>query len=35
MLGKIDGVVDVVGMQRGNPEVTWNVDPVAARPRSG
>ena len=27
---KIDGVVDVVGMQRGNPEVTWNVDPVAA-----
>ena len=30
MLGKIDGVVDVVGMQRGNPEVTWTVDPVAA-----
>ena len=30
MLGKIDGVVDVVGMQRGNPEITWNVDPVAA-----
>jgi multidrug efflux pump subunit AcrB len=30
MLGKIDGVVDVVGMQRGNPEVTWDVDPVAA-----
>jgi CzcA family heavy metal efflux pump len=30
-LQKIDGVVDVVGMQRGNPEVTWNVDPVAAR----
>jgi len=30
MLGKIDGVVDVVGMQRGNPEVTWNVDAVAA-----
>ena len=24
MLEKIDGVVDVVGMQRGNPEVTWN-----------
>ena len=30
MLGKIDGVVDIVGMQRGNPEVTWAVDPVAA-----
>ena len=29
-LQKIDGVVDVVGMQRGNPEVTWAVDPVAA-----
>jgi len=30
MLEKIDGVVDVVGMQRGNPEVTWAIDPVAA-----
>ena len=30
MLGKIDGVVDIVGMQRGNPEVTWTVDPAAA-----
>ncbi len=30
MLEKVEGVVDVVGMQRGNPEVTWNVDPVAA-----
>src|SRR6185503_2364730 len=30
-LEKIDGVVDVVGMQRGNPEVTWAIDPVAAR----
>ena len=30
MLGKIDGVVDVVGMQRGNPEVTWTIDPVAS-----
>jgi len=29
-LESIDGVVDVVGMQRGNPEVTWAVDPVAA-----
>jgi CzcA family heavy metal efflux pump len=30
MLGKIDGVVDIVGMQRGNPEVTWTVDAAAA-----
>ncbi|MEP7116083.1 MAG: efflux RND transporter permease subunit [Acidobacteriota bacterium] len=30
MLEKTDGVVDVVGMQRGNPETTWTVDPVAA-----
>ena len=30
LLEKIDGVVDVVGMQRGNPETTWTVDPVAA-----
>lgn len=30
MLEKTDGIVDVVGMQRGNPEVTWTVDPVAA-----
>lgn len=30
MLEKVEGVVDVVGMQRGNPEVTWEVDPVAA-----
>jgi CzcA family heavy metal efflux pump len=30
LLGKIDGVVDIVGMQRGNPEVTWNVDAVAS-----
>lgn len=26
----IDGVVDVVGVQRGNPEVTWTIDPVSA-----
>jgi CzcA family heavy metal efflux pump len=31
MLGAVDGVVDVVGVQRGNPEVTWNVDPVATQ----
>jgi multidrug efflux pump subunit AcrB len=30
MLEKVNGVVDVVGMQRGNPEVTWTIDPVAA-----
>ncbi len=30
LLEKIDGVVDVVGMQRGNPEITWVIDPVAA-----
>ena len=30
MMDKIDGVVDVVGVQQGNPEVTWTVDPVAA-----
>lgn len=30
MLSKVAGVVDVVGMQRGNPEATWSVDPVAA-----
>jgi multidrug efflux pump subunit AcrB len=28
MLGKIDGVVDVVGMQKGNPEITWTINPV-------
>jgi multidrug efflux pump subunit AcrB len=30
-LEKIDGVVDIVGMQRGNPEVTWAIDPIASR----
>ena len=34
MLGKVDGVVDIVGIQRGNPEPTWTVDPAAAA-RSG
>jgi len=29
-LNGIEGVVDVVGPQRGNPEVTWTIDPVAA-----
>ena len=30
MMNEIDGVVDVVGVQQGNPEITWTVDPVAA-----
>ncbi len=30
MLDSIRGVVDVVGVQRGNPEMTWTVDPLAA-----
>jgi CzcA family heavy metal efflux pump len=30
MMNTVDGVVDVVGPQQGNPEVTWTVDPVAA-----
>jgi CzcA family heavy metal efflux pump len=30
MMNTVDGVVDVVGVQQGNPEVTWTVNPVAA-----
>jgi CzcA family heavy metal efflux pump len=30
MLGKVAGVVDVVGVQSGNPELTWQIDPTAA-----
>ena len=30
MLGKVEGVVDIVGVQNGNPEMTWQIDPVAA-----
>ena len=30
LLEQIDGVVDVVGLRRGNPEVTWTVDPLAS-----
>jgi len=30
MMNTIDGVVDVVGVQQGNPEVTWTINPVAA-----
>ena len=29
-LGGVSGVVDVVGMRRGNPELTWVVDAAAA-----
>ena len=32
MLEGIEGVVDVVGVQRGNPETTWDFDPRGARP---
>jgi CzcA family heavy metal efflux pump len=31
MMNEVQGVVDVVGVQRGNPEITWDVDPLAAR----
>jgi multidrug efflux pump subunit AcrB len=30
LLEGVSGVVDVVGVQRGNPETTWDIDPVAA-----
>src|SRR5262245_24890188 len=30
MMNKVQGVVDVVGVQKGNPEVTWTIDPLAA-----
>jgi multidrug efflux pump subunit AcrB len=30
MLEKIEGLVDVVGVQQGNPELTWQIDPTAA-----
>jgi CzcA family heavy metal efflux pump len=29
-LTSVSGVVDVVGVQRGNPEVEWRIDPTAA-----
>jgi CzcA family heavy metal efflux pump len=29
MLGGVKGVVDIVGVQRGNPETTWQLDPTA------
>lgn len=30
MLGKVTGLVDIVGVQRGNPEITWQIDPTVA-----
>jgi CzcA family heavy metal efflux pump len=30
VLGKVKGVVDLVGPEKGNPELTWQIDPVAA-----
>ena len=30
LLGKVEGLVDIVGVQGGNPEVTWQIDPTAA-----
>jgi CzcA family heavy metal efflux pump len=30
LLSQVHGVVDVVGVESGNPEVTWQIDPVAA-----
>jgi CzcA family heavy metal efflux pump len=29
ILGTVDGVVDLVGVERGNPETTWTLDPTA------
>jgi len=31
MMNRVQGVVDVVGPQRGNPEATWVVDPAASQ----
>ena len=30
MLGHIEGLVDIVGVQSGNPEQTWQIDPTSA-----
>ena len=30
LLEKTEGLVDIVGVQQGNPEVTWQIDPTAA-----
>src|SRR4029450_1693487 len=29
-IGKVEGLVDIVGVQKGNPEITWQIDPTAA-----
>jgi CzcA family heavy metal efflux pump len=29
-IGKVEGLVDIVGVQKGNPEITWQIDPIAA-----
>jgi Cu/Ag efflux pump CusA len=29
-VASIKGIVDLVGVQRGNPEITWQIDPAAA-----
>lgn len=30
LLARVSGVVDIVGVQQGNPELTWEIDPAAA-----
>jgi CzcA family heavy metal efflux pump len=30
MLGKVEGLVDIVGVRSGNPEIIWQIDPTAA-----
>ena len=30
MVGRVEGLVDVVGVQSGNPEQTWQIDPTVA-----
>jgi CzcA family heavy metal efflux pump len=30
MVGGVEGLVDIVGVQSGNPEQTWQIDPTAA-----
>ncbi len=30
LLKKTEGLVDIVGVQQGNPELTWQIDPTAA-----
>src|SRR5262249_25734840 len=30
LVGGVPGVVDLVGVQKGNPEMTWTIDPIAS-----